>query len=354
MSTAEASMLSLETERLRLRPFEEMDYPLIYRIASDPGTTEYLFFWGRIGSTPETDARRYLDYARSRWEEKPVRAWEYCVILKETGEAIGQGSVEWLRDAPRTAEIGWILLPEHRGKGYATEMGRELMRTAFDTIGARQVIAHCDSRNAPSYRVMERLGMKRTGVEKSARPAKRIGESSGDECTYALSCDEWEIQRAWTEYHGYTCHFEGFAELPVLTDGTVSLQVEALSPADPIKRYVPAYHFQIVVNGQRVGNIALRVGYPDSLLYGGQIGYNVDAPYQGQGWAGAACRLLFPVMRAHGMRSAIITNTVGNAASRRVCEKTGARFLCRIDVPKDHEMYSKGARWVNVFALDAD
>lgn len=129
--------------------------------------------------------------------------------------------------------------------------------------------------------------------------------------------------------------------------------MEKLSPADPVKRYVPAYYFQIVADGQTVGNITLRVGCPDSLLFGGQIGYNVYAPYRGQSFAGAACRLLFPVMRAHGMRTAIITNETGNAASRRVCEKLGARFLCRVDVPKENEMYQKSSRRVNVFALDA-
>ena len=211
MSAIETPLLFLKTERLRLRPFTESDHSLVLRIASDPGTTKYLFFWGRIGSTPETDARRYLEYALGRWMETPIRAWEYCVTLKATGETIGQGSVEWSQDIPGMAELGWILLPEYRGKGYATEMGRELLRAAFEVLGARTVIAHCDDRNAASYRVMERLGMKLDSVEKGARPAKRAGESNGDERTYALSRSEWNIQRAWAEYHTYTCHFKEFA-----------------------------------------------------------------------------------------------------------------------------------------------
>lgn len=354
MFSTDEAMMCLETERLRLRPFEESDHPLVLRIASDADTTKYLFFWGRIGSTPESDTRRYLEYALGRWREKPIRAWEYCVTLKATGEAIGQGSVEWWQDVPGEAEIGWILLPEHRGKGYATEMGRELLRVAFEVLGAKSVISHCDDRNAASYHVMERLGMKLDGIEKGARPAKRKGESNGDERTYALSRAEWDVQNAWAEYHTYRCHFTDFAALPPLTDGRVSLRVERLAPADPVKHYVPAYQFQIVVNGQPVGHISLRIGYTDSLLYGGQIGYGVDAPYRGQGYAGAACRLLLLVMRAHGMRTALITNETGNAASRRVCEKIGTRFLCQIDVPEDHEMYKKGSRRVNVFALDED
>ncbi len=353
MSMMNESLASLETERLFLRPFTEADHPLIQRISSDPGTTEYLYYWGRIGSTPESDTCRFLDYALNSRRESPMRAWEYCVTLKETGDALGEGSIEWVKYEPGTAELGWILLPEYRGRGYAAEMGRELMRAAFEVLGAQRVIAHCDDRNAPSYHVMERIGMKLAEIEKEARPAKRAGDKNGDERTYVISRAEWDIQRAWAEYHTYACHFEDFAQLPPLTDGTVSLRVDRLSPADPVKKYVPAYHFRIMLGDQPAGSIDLRIGYPDSLLYGGQIGYNVDEAYRGHGYAGAACRLLFPVMRLHGMRSAIITNNVENAASRRVCEKIGARFLCQIDIPPEHEMYQKGSRRVNVFAFDA-
>ena len=177
----------LETERLILRPFTEADYPLILRISSDPKTTEYLYYWGLSGITPEADARRFLDYAIKNWKKSPIRAREFCLVLKDTGEAIGDGSVEWVEGEPGTAEIGWILLPEYRGKGYATEAGRELMRAAFEIMGADTVIAHCDSRNQPSRNVTERLGMTLRGIEPEARPAKRIGEKNGDECTYAIN-----------------------------------------------------------------------------------------------------------------------------------------------------------------------
>ena len=177
----------LESERLILRPFTEADYPLILRISSDPQTTEYLYYWGRIGTTPESDARRFLDYAVKNWKKTPIRAREFCLVLKDTDEAIGDGSVEWVEGEPGTAEIGWILLPEYRGKGDATEVGGELMRAAFEIMGAETVIAHCDSRNHPSRNVMKRLGMTLRGIEPEARPAKRAGEKNGDECTYAVA-----------------------------------------------------------------------------------------------------------------------------------------------------------------------
>ena len=74
MKNMENALKQLETERLVLRPFTEEDHPLILRISSDPGTTKYLYFWGRIGSTPEGDARRFMEYALSRGRETPIRA----------------------------------------------------------------------------------------------------------------------------------------------------------------------------------------------------------------------------------------------------------------------------------------
>jgi len=181
----------LETRRLMLRPFRKEDAPLILRISSDPDTVKYLYRWGLPGSTPQGDVDRFLGYALQEWEKSPVRAREYCIVLKETGETLGDGSVEyWGGD--EIAEIGWILTPEHRGKGYVTEMGKELMRFAFEEMKVEKVIAHCDALNAPSYRVMERLGMHLESVEKEARPAKTAGGKKGDEMTWAISRAEWE------------------------------------------------------------------------------------------------------------------------------------------------------------------
>lgn len=188
-------MQHLETARLILRPFVENDYPLILSIASDPDTVKYLYHWGRPGMTPEQDARRFLNRALAEWAKTPIRAREYCLVKKDTGETIGDGSVEYWDD--ETAEIGWILLPEHRGKGYVTEMGRELMRYGFEEMGAKKVIAHCDARNAPSYRVMERLSMHLETLEKEVRPEKTVGGIKGDEMTYAIEREEWmQIQEA--------------------------------------------------------------------------------------------------------------------------------------------------------------
>jgi len=342
----------LETDRLILRPFEDRDYPLILKISSDPETVKYLYHWGHPGATPASDAHRFLSYAMDAWQQSPIRAREYCIVLKETGEALGDGSVEYWGQDGKTAEIGWILTPEHRGKGYVTEMGKELLHFAFEEMGVEKVIAHCDERNMPSQRVMLRLGMEKSELAFGVRPAKEKDGVPGDELTYAITKDQYlHMLKAW-EMQTLPCVFNGFMDLPDLTDGEIRLICHAKAPADPAKKYVPAYHFHIALGSEVIGKIDLRIGYTPGLYVGGNIGYSVDEKYRGHGYAGRACRLLLPVMRYHRMPLALITNDVRNAPSRRVCEKLGLRHLGQMKVPYHNDMYARGIYRVNIYALE--
>ena len=59
------------------------------------------------------------------------------------------------------AELGWVLHPQHAGHGYATEAVRELIRICFEDLGLRRLTAECFADNVASWRLMERVGMRR-------------------------------------------------------------------------------------------------------------------------------------------------------------------------------------------------
>jgi RimJ/RimL family protein N-acetyltransferase len=61
------------------------------------------------------------------------------------------------------AELGWTVFPEHRRKGYATETAQRLMDWARNEHGVRRFISSTTADNAPSLRVHEKLGFRRTG-----------------------------------------------------------------------------------------------------------------------------------------------------------------------------------------------
>lgn len=342
--------MRLETERLILRPFTWADYDVAYAIAADPDTTRYLYWWGNHGSTPDGDAKRFLERVTAGWEKKPVMAREFALVLKETGEVIGDGSIEELGDG--AAEIGWILLPEYRGKGYVTEMARELVRFGFEERGVQKIIATCDARNQKSRNVMERLMMQPASINYGVRPMKDIDGVPGDEMIYALTNEQYDGWQDAAKMEKLPCEFNGFMDLPDLTDGELRLICFRKDPADPVKRWVPAYHFYITKGSEKVGRISLRVGYCPGLYVGGNIGYGVDEQYRGRGYAGRACKLLLPVLKYHKMPVALITNDINNTASRRVCEKLGLRFVRQMDIPMENDMYKNGTHRANIYAME--
>jgi RimJ/RimL family protein N-acetyltransferase len=90
------------------------------------------------------------------------------------------------------AEIGWCLAPGHGGHGYATEAVRELLAIAFDGLGLRRVVANCFADNEPSWRLMERIGLRREAH--NVRDSLHRDGEWYDGLTYALLADEWRTR----------------------------------------------------------------------------------------------------------------------------------------------------------------
>lgn len=89
------------------------------------------------------------------------------------------------------AELGWVLDPAYAGHGYATEAVRELLRYCFDDLGVRRVVANCFLGNDASWRLMERVGMRRE-THAVAESLHRSGAWL-DTVGYALLADERDL-----------------------------------------------------------------------------------------------------------------------------------------------------------------
>jgi len=165
---------------------------------------------------------------------------------------------------------------------------------------------------------------------------------------------QWKILQEIAYYNSLPVVFDGFIDIPDLTDGEIELVCIGKKSAIPEKKWVPAYEFEIRRNSSRVGEISLRIGYTDGLYYGGQIGYGVDEQHRGRGYAEKACRLLATVIRAHGMKKVLITNNHTNIASKRTCEKLGAKHIRTAPLPEWHDLYKEGQRFENIFEWNID
>lgn len=122
---------------------------------------------------------------------------------------------------------------------------------------------------------------------------------------------------------------------------------------------VPAYHFwmrQIDVEAGEppiVGGINLRIGQgPNIERVIGHIGYHVYPFARGHHFAERACRLLLPLAQRHGIKPVWITCNPENTASRRTCERLGARLTEIVPVPPDHPLHARGETVKCLYRID--
>ncbi|MER5479638.1 GNAT family protein [Streptomyces sp. NPDC002734] len=91
------------------------------------------------------------------------------------------------------AELGWVFHPAVGGRGYATEGCRELLRVCFEELKVRRVCANAFADNEASWRLMERLGMRREQHTVRESLHRELGWVDG--IGYALLADEWQRGR---------------------------------------------------------------------------------------------------------------------------------------------------------------
>lgn len=116
------------------------------------------------------------------------QAEAFPVLLKAESKLIGHMIFHpWF--APRTLEIGWVFNPAYQRKGFATEAANALLQYAFEELQAHRVIATCQPENLASYRVMEKIGMRREGHFQKC--IYRHDDVWWDEYFYAILDEEW-------------------------------------------------------------------------------------------------------------------------------------------------------------------
>ena len=168
----------IETARLRMRGINPNDWKAIFAYMSDPRVTSFL----PEGQLDEAAARAFA----TRHAGNDAKA--VAVVEKASGQMIGHMAFHlWF--APETYEIGWAFSHAHQGKGYATEAGRALVAYAFETLEAHRIIATCQPQNVASWRVAEKLGLKREGHFRAC--LYRAPGIWWDEYFYALLAEEY-------------------------------------------------------------------------------------------------------------------------------------------------------------------
>jgi RimJ/RimL family protein N-acetyltransferase len=157
-----APTFPVETDRLLLRPLTVDDVDAVHSYQSLDEVCEYLPYEPRSREDVE---KRLTDPEYTRQElDSDGQVLILGVVLKETGQVIGDVLLMWHSERHRSGELGYELHPDHWGRGYAVEACREVLRLAFDELGLHRMTGRIDALNTPSATVLRKLGMRQEAV----------------------------------------------------------------------------------------------------------------------------------------------------------------------------------------------
>lgn len=166
----------IETERLLMRPPCEEDLNGWAALFTDPRSNAFIG-----GDQGRAAAWRHMAAETGSWRLKGYGF--YSLIEKASGRWIGRAGPHWPEGYP-ALELGWGLLPDHWGRGLATEAARAAVAATFARLKVSAIIHLIDPENLPSIRVAQRLG---------ARPTERATMPPPYE---SFTVDIWRLTRA--------------------------------------------------------------------------------------------------------------------------------------------------------------
>lgn len=152
----------IETDRLILRPFDILDSKRVQELAGHR----------KIAKTTLNIPYPYKDGMAEMWISTHIDSFNkkneitYAVVKKDTNELIGAISLLTINRIHRKAELGyWIGVPYWRN-GYCSEAANAIIKFGFKNINLNRIFGLAFENNIPSWRVMEKIGMKYEGTRR--------------------------------------------------------------------------------------------------------------------------------------------------------------------------------------------
>ena len=144
-----SSPASIETQRLLLRPVEPGDLEELVRLHEDPAVARF------IGTPSREWLSERIGWSQEEWSERGHGL--LAVLDRHSGAFLGRTGLKYWPQFEET-ELGWVLQPEARGRGIATEAAGAALRQGFADRELPYVTAMIRPENGPSIAVAERLG----------------------------------------------------------------------------------------------------------------------------------------------------------------------------------------------------
>lgn len=185
--------MNLETKRLYIRRFDKSDGEDLFEYLSDEEVVKFEPY--HVFSKEQA-----LQEAIRRSGRKEFLA----VCLKDSKKLIG--NLYFCQGDFDTWELGYVFNKSYQKNGYATESAYALLKVAFSEQNVRRVVAKCSPKNAPSWRLMERLKMRREGLllQNVYFKTNDLGEPIWlDTYQYAILKPEWDRIKNNNEFQDF-------------------------------------------------------------------------------------------------------------------------------------------------------
>ena len=177
-----------------MRPFQSGDLNDLFAYMSRPEVVRYLYGDVKDGAEAQELLVRWMaGSSMTQAGERLVLA----VTPRGGGRVMGEVMLMWRSQEHQQAELGYVFHPDFHGQGFAAEAARAMLGLGFQEFGFHRIYARCDARNTASYKVMERLGMRREAHFIHNELFK--GEWS-DELQYAILQTEWAALAVTRQY----------------------------------------------------------------------------------------------------------------------------------------------------------
>ncbi|MBU8541120.1 GNAT family N-acetyltransferase [Falsiroseomonas tokyonensis] len=150
--------MHLHGPRLTLRPLAPSDAEAVFALNGDPAVMRH---FAAPMTREESDAwvARLIAHQRDR-------GYSFgAVELPGAGciGVVGLLEIPWQAPFTPAVEIGWRIAPAYQRQGFAEEAARLALAHGFGRLGLERIVAFTPPVNEPSWRLMERLGMRRQG-----------------------------------------------------------------------------------------------------------------------------------------------------------------------------------------------
>ncbi|MBD2518437.1 GNAT family N-acetyltransferase [Nostoc sp. FACHB-973] len=181
--------MKLETNRLLMREFVESDSQAVFAYQSNPLYLLYSHWTHRT----ENDVCEFIQMFITQQKEQPRTKFQLAVVLKEENRLIGNCGIRINDSKLGEANIGYELNPEYWRQGYATEAAQAILKFGFEELKMHRIWSWCIAENIASFKVLEKIGMRREG---HMQEKELIKGKWYDSFIYAILETEWKISQS--------------------------------------------------------------------------------------------------------------------------------------------------------------